>query len=48
MTRTVNSIARGLLRVAEYGVINLVRLDAGALHRLDRGNRAKFLSREIP
>ena len=47
VTRAVDGVARSLLRVAEDRVLDLAGLDAGALHGLDRSDRAEFLGREI-
>ena len=48
MTRAIDGIARSLLRIAEYGVIDFSGLDPGAFHGFDRRDSAQFLGSKIP
>ena len=47
MTRTVERISRGLLRVSKYSVIKLPRIQSGTFNRALPRNRAEFLRSEV-
>ena len=47
MTRTVERISRGLLRVSKYSVIKLPRIQSRTFNRALPRNRAEFLRSEV-